>query len=414
MSTEIALYNDPFEGDFIEKAWGLAARIAKTSFVPDVFRNKPEETLAAILSGREIGIGPMQSLQKINVIKGKPTQGAELMRALVLSKGHEIWTDDYTTTRVTVCGRRMGQEHINTVTWTLDDAKRAKLEGKENWRNYPRAMLLARATGELCRLMFADVLGGISYTPEEVDDGAAWDMGPTVELEPVGDDGAAPADAPKAITRKAAPAKRSAPAKAAAPRSAPASPPLPPLPGEEEPKAPRGHAESEEVRSKRAQQVAMRCNEAGLDDEGRHHLIEAVTNSVKSSSKVVTAEEAAEVVAACREIAAGRKALMKSALGWQLVDVEDATGDFGPDGDPAPALDPLEASSWDGTQWREYLAIKGVGRVEVLREAHRLCAESKEFGAAPGKVEDLQGRDLLVPLLVGFVEDHADPMSEAE
>src|SRR4051812_6140868 len=93
MGAEIALYNDPFEGDFIEKAWGLASRVSKTSFVPDVFRNKPEEVLSAILSGREIGIGPMQSLQKINVIKGKPTQSAELMRALVQSKGHEIWTE---------------------------------------------------------------------------------------------------------------------------------------------------------------------------------------------------------------------------------------------------------------------------------------------------------------------------------
>lgn len=413
MAADLVAYNDPFEGDFIDKAWQLAARVSKTSFVPDVFRNKPEEVLSAILSGREIGIGPMQSLQKINVIKGKPTQSSELMRALVQSHGHEIWTEDYTTTRVTLCGKRAGSENVNKVTWTMDDAKRAKLDGKDNWRQFPRAMLLARATGELCRLMFADVLGGISYTPEEIEDGL-------LEVVPVGEvgNGTAPdEEKPKAITRKAAPAKRTTAAKQAAAKTS-AEPPLPPLPGEEgdeiptpptrEPSSP---GESDEVRTKRAQMIAMKCNEAGLDDDGRHHLISAVTNGVKDSAKTVDANEGADVLAALVEIRAGRKALQQDSSegNWWLVDVEDATDD-----EPTVVeSDIADAANWSGDQWRQYLAVKGVTRDELLAEAARLCEENPdEFGAPPVNATALAGRESLCSLLVGFVGDHADPTRE--
>lgn len=410
MGTDVALYNDPFEGDFIDKAWQLASRVSKTSFVPDVFRNKPEEVLSAILAGREIGVGPMQALQKINVIKGKPTQSAELMRALVQSKGHEIWTEDYTTTRVTLCGKRAGSENVNKVTWTMDDAKRAKLDAKDNWRQFPRAMLLARATGELCRLMFADALGGISYTPEEIEDGL-------FEVVPIGEvgNGTAPdEEKPKAITRKAAPAKRSAPAKTATPPPTTA-PPLPPLPGEEDKEAPTtpptSEASSPDAEAKqRATMIAMKCNEAGLDAEGRHNLVSAVTNGVKNSAKTVDAEEGALVLAAARDIAAGRKQLVESDGGWKLIEVEDGTDD---QEQLALDADVTAAHEWDQQTWRQYLATKGVSRVEVLREADRLCREDPDgYGDPPGNVGEMAGRVTLCAAIVGWVEDHADPGRE--
>ena len=35
------------------------------------------------------------------------------------------------------------------------------------WRNYPRAMLLARASADVCRMMFPDVVKGLGRIPDE-------------------------------------------------------------------------------------------------------------------------------------------------------------------------------------------------------------------------------------------------------
>lgn len=150
----------------------LAAKIAGTSFVPKGLRGKPAEIAACILTGRELGIGPMESLAKIDIIEGTPAINAELMRSLVLKAGHQMRFTSLTDTKVTVEGCRAGSEDWTTLTWTTADAQRAGLTGKSNWTKHPRQMLEARATAELCRLLFADALGGVSLLADEVEPAA--------------------------------------------------------------------------------------------------------------------------------------------------------------------------------------------------------------------------------------------------
>ena len=155
------------------EVWGpsieLAKAIAGTDFVPRAMRNNPAAISAAILYGDEVGIGPMQSLARISVIEGRPTLAAETQRGLVLAAGHELWLDELTPTRATWCGKRAGSEAVTRITWTMDDARRAGLDRKVNWRTYPRAMLSARASAELVRAVFADVIGGLAATEEILD-----------------------------------------------------------------------------------------------------------------------------------------------------------------------------------------------------------------------------------------------------
>lgn len=170
--------------DVMAPAVELARQIVGTEFVPRGLRGNAAGIVAAIMYGDELGLGPMQALAKIAVIDGKPSLSAEAQRALILRAGHELRVDESSTTRVTVSGRRSGSDSWSSVTWTLDDAKRANLAGKPNWRTYPRQMLTARATAELARLLFADVIGGMIAT-EEIDDGDPLGDEPVGDVKPV-------------------------------------------------------------------------------------------------------------------------------------------------------------------------------------------------------------------------------------
>lgn len=171
MSHEIETYKDTLgQPDVIRESWTLAAKISDTDFVPKAFRKKPEAVMAALLTGRELGLGPMTALQRIHVIEGKAGLDAQGMRALALSHGHDLWIIESTPDKCTVGGRRRGSEHEQTVTWTIQEARTAGLAGKGNWKGYPRQMLQARATAEMCRLIAADALGGMAYSSEELED----------------------------------------------------------------------------------------------------------------------------------------------------------------------------------------------------------------------------------------------------
>jgi hypothetical protein len=136
--------------------------------VPTALRGKNEAVLACVLYGAELGLGPMQSLNSIHVIEGRTAMSPELMRAMVARHGHRIDVVENSATACEVKGIRSDTGSMATVRWTMEDAKLAGLAGKNNWKTYPRAMLLARATSELCRIVFPDVIAGLSYTPEEV------------------------------------------------------------------------------------------------------------------------------------------------------------------------------------------------------------------------------------------------------
>jgi hypothetical protein len=148
----------------------LAAKVAQTEFVPEAQRGKPAVVAAAILYGRELGLEPMTSLRSVNIIKGRPALSSEAMRAMVLAAGHDIRFEEMTAARCVILGRRRGQEEWTKVTFTIDDAKRMGVGGGQQYAKMPRQMLAARATAELCRLIFADAIGGL-ISDVEAEDG---------------------------------------------------------------------------------------------------------------------------------------------------------------------------------------------------------------------------------------------------
>jgi hypothetical protein len=156
----------------------IAESLARTSFVPVAFRGKPAEVTAAILAGQEIGLDPMASLRAIDIIQGKPALSALAQRAVVQSRGHDVWVAESTATRAVVRGRRHGTGEEQVSVWSMDRANKMGLLGKDNWKLQPQAMLVARASAECCRLVAADALLGMPYAVEELDDGNGSDVAP--------------------------------------------------------------------------------------------------------------------------------------------------------------------------------------------------------------------------------------------
>lgn len=149
----------------------IAQSLARTSFVPKAFQNKPDEVTAAILAGQEMGLSPMAALRSMHVIQGTAALSAIALRGLVQSKGHEIWTEESTATRAIVCGRRKGTDQVERVAWSMDRATKAGFVQKNpNYKSQPQNMLLARATAECARLIAADALMGMPYSSEELAD----------------------------------------------------------------------------------------------------------------------------------------------------------------------------------------------------------------------------------------------------
>lgn len=138
----------------------LASRLAKArGFVPDAYVDKPEALAAVILTGVELGLGPMQAMREVYVVKGKPSLSATLMLALAQRAGVRVrWvkTDaTIATIAVTVPGETEQQ-----MSFSKDDAVAAGLWGQGTWKAYPANMLRARCTSAALRAFCPYVFGG--------------------------------------------------------------------------------------------------------------------------------------------------------------------------------------------------------------------------------------------------------------
>jgi len=180
MSTEISTNTTPARGLALatfDDAYRFAKMVSGSEFAPKDFRGKPESCLLAIQHGSEIGLSPMQSLQSIAVINGRPSIWGDAALAVVSASAvceyvtEEIEDGKDGEALVAICtAKRRGYPKPTVVRFTVTDAKKAGLWGKGGpWTQYPRRMLQLRARGFALRDAFPDVLKGL-VTAEEAQD----------------------------------------------------------------------------------------------------------------------------------------------------------------------------------------------------------------------------------------------------
>lgn len=192
----------------MQAAGQLASALCQTQFVPDNFKGKEGDTAAAIMMGKSLGMDPLNALQNLFVVRGKPGMYARTMHSLVLRAGHEVERVEATEQRVTWRARRRGTNTWQSFTWDTARATKAGYVGtNQKYKTDPIGMLSAKALAEACRTVAPDVLTGVAaVTVEEIQ------LGDFEDAEIVDNTPAKAVEAPKrTVKRKAAPAPAPAP-----------------------------------------------------------------------------------------------------------------------------------------------------------------------------------------------------------
>jgi hypothetical protein len=157
------------------EAMEFSKMLADSTMVPRAYQGKPQDILVCVQWGQEIGLAPLQALQNIAVINGKPSVYGDAAMALVQASAvcedvQEYFEGEGTPNLIAVCvAKRRGRKEV-VAKFSVEDAKRAGLWGKTGpWQAYPKRMMQMRARGFALRDAFPDVLKGL-ITAEEAQD----------------------------------------------------------------------------------------------------------------------------------------------------------------------------------------------------------------------------------------------------
>lgn len=170
-------------GDVVE----LSKAIHASGLAPSTL-NSPDKVAVAIMMGLELGLPPMQALQGIAVINGRPSVWGNLGLALIQRSGlleeftegfegeEAVETADFPNGfKAWVQMKRKGQPAVRAE-YSVADAKRARLwngmdleaakAAKTPWARFPKPMLRWRARWDVMNALFTDVLKGMSGAEE--------------------------------------------------------------------------------------------------------------------------------------------------------------------------------------------------------------------------------------------------------
>ena len=144
----------------------LGTLMAQSGFFADA--RQAAQACVKILAGREMGFPPIASMVGISIIEGKPAAGANLLAAAMKRAGYTWRVLQRDTKGCKLIVSFKGQE-VGPSEFTEDDARRAGLLEKRNWKQYPRSMYFARSISDAARTYAPEALAGLpAYTAEEL------------------------------------------------------------------------------------------------------------------------------------------------------------------------------------------------------------------------------------------------------
>lgn len=163
--------NNQLELSILKEPMAIGEVFAKSGMFPDV--KTQSQAVVKILAGKELGISAFQSVSGVYMVNGKLALQANVMASLIKrSKTYDYTVNklDETECSITIFSINDGKkEKLGDSVFTVKDAAKAGLINKDNWKNYPRNCLFARALSNGARWYCPDIICGW-YTTEELED----------------------------------------------------------------------------------------------------------------------------------------------------------------------------------------------------------------------------------------------------
>jgi hypothetical protein len=168
MSNELVLKTNTYS---LQEIQIIGQAMVKSGFFADI--KEEAQALVKILAGKEMGFDPFTSINGVHIIQNKPVIAANLMAAAVKRAGkynYIVRTLNDVEAEVEFFEKLNGRlESIGRSKFTIEEAAKAGLTNRDNWRKYPRNMLFARAISNGIKWYCPDALNGTTvYTPDEM------------------------------------------------------------------------------------------------------------------------------------------------------------------------------------------------------------------------------------------------------
>lgn len=173
MSNELTpIQPQPQQQITLQDQMAFAKAVCQSDIIPTVYRGKPANILVAVGYGAPLGLTPIQSLQDISVINGKPTASASFIASHVRMAGHKlrINKDEKALSVTATIVRSDDPDYPISVTRDKAWAQQMGLLNKDNYRKQPLTMLTWRAITAVAREACPEILYGVQYSPDELHD----------------------------------------------------------------------------------------------------------------------------------------------------------------------------------------------------------------------------------------------------
>ena len=132
------------------------------------------QAVVKILAGKELGLSPIESMNSLYIVNDKIAVLATMIAARIKRSAkydYRVIKLDETECSISFVSMNGVDEfkELGISTYTIKDAAKAGIVNKDNWRNYPRNMLFARALSNGARWYCPDSLASF-HSVEELQD----------------------------------------------------------------------------------------------------------------------------------------------------------------------------------------------------------------------------------------------------